>query len=92
MEEIINFLIFTICGIAGVGILSLFKNKTSTKQNKKVVAEVTKINKKNEEMADAILSNLKKAKDSVSELEKEKNAKIKSEEELADWFNNRKPD
>lgn len=92
MEELLNLGIFIICGAAGVGIMSLFRNKATRQENNKVVQQVEKIDSKNAEMAKQIIDNLTNAARRVEELEKEKNDKPKTDQELADWFNNRKPD
>lgn len=92
MEELLNLGIFIICGAAGVGIMSLFRNKAIRKENDKVVQQVSNIENKNAEMAKQIIDNLTNAAKRVEELEKEKNDKPKTDQELADWFNNRKPD
>lgn len=92
MEELLNLGIFIICGAAGVGIMSLFRSKAIRQENNKVVQQVEKIDSKNVEMAKQIIDNLTNATKKVEELEKEKNDKPKTDQELAEWFNNRKPD
>lgn len=92
MEDLLNLGVFIICGAAGVGIMSLFRNRAVKQENNKVVEKVEKIDNKNAEMAKQIIDNLTTAAQRVQELEKEKNDKPKTDQELADWFNNRKPD
>lgn len=92
MEELLNLGIFIICGAAGVGIMSLFRNKAIRKENDKAIQQVNNIDNKNAEMAKQIIDNLTNAAKRVEELEKEKNDKPKTDQELAEWFNNRKPD
>jgi hypothetical protein len=92
MEELLNLVIFIICGAAGVGVMTLFRNKSTRQENNKVVEKVKDIESKNAEMAKQVIDNLTKAAQRVEELEKQKNDKPKTDQELADWFNNRKPD
>jgi len=92
MEELLNLVIFIICGAAGVGVMTLFRNKSTRQENDKVVEKVKDIESKNAEMAKQVIDNLTKAAQRVEELEKQKNDKPKTDQELADWFNNRKPD
>jgi hypothetical protein len=92
MEELLNLVIFIICGAAGVGVMTLFRNKSTKQENDKVVEKVKDIESKNVEMAKQVIDNLTKAAQRVEELEKQKNDKPKTDQELADWFNNRKPD
>lgn len=92
MEELLNLVIFIICGAAGVGVMTLFRNKSTRQENDKVVGKVKDIESKNAEMAKQVIDNLTKAAQRVEELEKQKNDKPKTDQELADWFNNRKPD
>lgn len=92
MEELLNLVIFIICGVAGVGVMTLFRNKSTRQENNKVVEKVKDIESKNAEMAKQVIDNLTKAAQRVEELEKQKNEKPKTDQELADWFNNRKPD
>lgn len=92
MEDLINLVVFIICGAAGVGLMSLFRNNSIKKDNNKVLEKVQKIDEKNEELTKTIVENLIKANQKVEELEKQKNEKPKTDQELADWFNNRKPD
>jgi ribosome-binding ATPase YchF (GTP1/OBG family) len=92
MEELLNLVIFIICGAAGVGVMTLFRNKSTRQENNKVIEKVKDIESKNAEMAKQVIDNLTKAAQRVEELEKQKNDKPKTDQELADWFNNRKPD
>jgi ribosome-binding ATPase YchF (GTP1/OBG family) len=75
-----------------VGVMTLFRNKSTRQENDKVVEKVKDIESKNMEMAKQVIDNLTKAAQRVEELEKQKNDKPKTDQELADWFNNRKPD
>jgi len=75
-----------------VGVMTLFRNKSTKQENDKVVEKVKDIESKNVEMAKQVIDNLTKAAQRVEELEKQKNDKPKTDQELADWFNNRKPD
>ena len=92
MEFLLQIIGFFIGGIAGVFIMRTLKTNQSNKENNKVLIEVNETSKKNTEMANQIIENLTKAAQRVEELEKQKNDKPKTDQELADWFNNRKPD
>lgn len=71
--------------------MGFFKNRKAEKENEVVIKKVVEIENKNEELSNKIEDNLNQAKKKMDNLEKEKNAK-KTDKELADWFNNRKPD
>jgi ribosome-binding ATPase YchF (GTP1/OBG family) len=92
MEDLINLFVFLISGVLGVGIMRFFRKREVKAENDKVVKKVNDINLKNEEMTKQILDNLTKAANRLAELEKQKNEQPKTDQELVDWFANRKPD
>jgi ribosome-binding ATPase YchF (GTP1/OBG family) len=92
MEDLISVFIFLMSGVLGVGIMRFFRKREVRAENDKVVKKVNDINLKNEEMTKQILDNLTKAANRLAELEKQKNEQPKTDQELVDWFANRKPD
>lgn len=91
METLIDVLVFIIFGFAGMGVMALYRGRAINKENNEVLEKVNKIDKKNEDISKKIENNLNETNKKIEELEREKNVK-KTIEEIADWFNNRKPD
>lgn len=89
METLIEILVGILGGTGIVFLLRLFKPKTSDK-NKEVIVEVKKIDEENEKLKQESQDLFNKVMKEISKLEKQKNEKPKSNQELADFFNNRK--
>lgn len=79
-------------GILGFGgavmLFRLLKPKSVAKQNEAVIVKVNDLDKENAEALEIMQKILKTADDKAAELEKEKAKKL-TEEETAEFFNNR---
>jgi predicted transcriptional regulator len=91
MENLIDILVGILGGAGIIFLLRLFRPKPSDK-NKEVKIEVSKIDEENKKINDEIQKVFNNVMKEIDKLEKQKNEKPKNNQELADFFNNRKSD
>lgn len=91
METLIEILVGFLGAAAAIFLFRLLKPSPSD-NNSKVMVEVKQLEKENSELEQKARNTLQEALDRINDLEEKKREKIKTQQELADFFNNRKPD
>lgn len=89
METLIEIAVAIVCGGLGVFIFRILNPKSSVRENQQVIVKIEEKDKENEALLKKIEENMESSNKKQEELEKEKNKDL-SQEQLEDFFNNRK--
>lgn len=89
MEQLLEIAVFIVGGGIGVVLFRFLKPKDIAKQNNEVIVKVEEKKKEIADLNKRIADQTTSAKQEIEEIEKEKQ-KDPSNQELSDFFNNRK--
>lgn len=89
MENLLDIIVGILGGAGIIFFLRLFRPKPNQK-NHQIKIEVEKLDKINQQLKEKELEIINESLQKISNLERKKNEQPKNNEELADFFNNRK--